>query len=201
MSEFSEKEKDLFGDHVRRERAKDAKMYLVNFYCNSSPTTTPGPTPRGTREHLFEVSGSTGNLYVISLKYKGDASRPRMSCTCPDYARRRKLCKHIYFVLDRVLHFEDLQVSFDSPDYVNFEAIARLKNAFLTKSAPSPSPEPRPIEEDEECVICFELLVGENLSSCSTCRYSFHATCTKIMLAAQKKSDLPYSCPLCRGQW
>ena len=55
-------------------------------------------------KHVWKVSGSTRNVYTISL-----FPSCRMFCDCPDMkshaARQRVVCKHILFVLLRVLGF------------------------------------------------------------------------------------------------
>ncbi|CAI5508726.1 unnamed protein product, partial [Closterium sp. Naga37s-1] len=44
----------------------------------------------------FHVLGATGNVYTVTI-----SQQP--SCTCPDYGNGN-LCKHVLFVLLRVLH-------------------------------------------------------------------------------------------------
>lgn len=51
----------------------------------------------------FTVAGSTGNIYHVTL----DAIP---SCTCPDFLRKRDLCKHVFFVLLKCIGIEQ-----DSP--------------------------------------------------------------------------------------
>ena len=48
-----------------------------------------------------EVSGSTGTKYTTTLDY----------CSCPDFEKRSKPCKHIYFLA--------LQMGYTSEDFYN----------------------------------------------------------------------------------
>jgi hypothetical protein len=54
----------------------------------------PGSEGGGAEE--FAVLGATGNLYTVTV-----CRQPQ--CTCPDFCCRRNLCKHILFVMLRVL--------------------------------------------------------------------------------------------------
>jgi hypothetical protein len=66
-------------------------------------------SPRLGRPLLFRVAGSQGNCYLLSLK--ADA---RFECTCPDFEtncfRQGLLCKHICFLLVRVLNISSLSL-------------------------------------------------------------------------------------------
>lgn len=44
----------------------------------------------------FDLLGSTGNVYQVTLSHVP-------SCTCPDFQRRGDLCKHIFFILIKVI--------------------------------------------------------------------------------------------------
>ena len=50
----------------------------------------------GALSEKFLVLGSTGNVYTVMIKHV-------LSCDCPD-ALKGNHCKHILFVLIRVLH-------------------------------------------------------------------------------------------------
>jgi len=60
----------------------------------------------------FIVSGTTGNVYTVDVNMTAataaDDARPAtggefIQCTCPDYQRRHSQCKHVAFVLFKVL--------------------------------------------------------------------------------------------------
>lgn len=44
----------------------------------------------------FEVAGSTGNMYNVTLDFVP-------TCTCPNYAKKQDICKHIFYVLYKVV--------------------------------------------------------------------------------------------------
>ena len=58
--------------------------------------------PESEKEKKFDVMGSTGNVYTVTIKDIPE-------CTCPDFRLRNKRCKHIYFILIKVMktHNED----------------------------------------------------------------------------------------------
>jgi hypothetical protein len=47
---------------------------------------------------IFDVIGTTDNLYLVSYHHKRG-----WKCNCPDFAKRKVACKHIFFVIARVL--------------------------------------------------------------------------------------------------
>ena len=71
----------------RIRRALSQRMYLVN----RSPD-------------LFIVSGSTGKHYHVTIQRRPRRNVTLISCTCPDHEYRGNICKHIIFILIRVLH-------------------------------------------------------------------------------------------------
>ncbi len=76
--------------------------------------------------NVFAIMGTTGNVYDVTID-------KTPSCTCPDHVSRKSRCKHILFVLARIL-------SVDDPMKKNFSC-DDLKNIFNKK-----------IENNELCV-------------------------------------------------
>ncbi|KAG2454123.1 hypothetical protein HYH02_001159 [Chlamydomonas schloesseri] len=66
------------------------RMFLVE-----SRQVAAADAPQGPQQE-FHVLGATGNVYVVQI-----GTQP--ACTCPDFAKRAGLCKHILFVMLRVL--------------------------------------------------------------------------------------------------
>ncbi|CAI5959494.1 unnamed protein product [Closterium sp. NIES-65] len=66
-----------------------------------TPASTPPPSASPLRPCScnFHVLGATGNVYTVTI-----SQQP--SCTCPDYGNGN-LCKHVLFVLLRVLHVDE----------------------------------------------------------------------------------------------
>jgi flagellar biosynthetic protein FliO len=69
----------------RKNRAFNQNIYLLKMF-----------QPKNIYERIFHVIGSTGNLYSVSIN-------EHSSCTCPDNTQNKNICKHIYFILLRVM--------------------------------------------------------------------------------------------------
>lgn len=69
---------------TRKQRGKIQKLYLIE--CNS--------VSQYIKEYV--VMGSTGRIYSVTIK-------PSPICSCPDYQMRHRRCKHIYFILLRIM--------------------------------------------------------------------------------------------------
>jgi hypothetical protein len=74
----------------RLERAATQRLYLIQ------QSEIPLMYQEGDKGVEFTVLGSTGNVYTVVLGLVP-------SCTCPDYCRRQDMCKHIMFVLLKVI--------------------------------------------------------------------------------------------------
>ena len=95
---------------VRITRALSQRLFLIN-----QKEITP-------LHRDFTVLGATGNVYVVSIKHKP-------SCICPDAAKGH-LCKHILFVMHRVL-----KVGRRGPDagrYANSYSPMLYQKAYLS---------------------------------------------------------------------
>jgi hypothetical protein len=68
----------------RKQRAFSQKLFLIET-CSSTK---------------YVVMGSTGNVYDVLI------SRVPL-CTCPDNTVNKRRCKHIYFILCKVMKFND----------------------------------------------------------------------------------------------
>ena len=86
-------------------RANTQRMYLIQQTMRSvqnDTDTIPNGTENDTsdqqqkKEMDFTVLGSTGNVYTVTL-------RRVPCCTCPDFLRTKDLCKHIIFILLKVI--------------------------------------------------------------------------------------------------
>jgi hypothetical protein len=140
----------------------------------------------------FRVQGSTGTQYTVSTGLT-------VSCECIDFQRRRRLCKHILFVLGRVLNLTEEQLTALGPDDVlTAEMRADLKAraaAFVQKRAERPAGR----EPDLECGICIEAFTPLSaIRDCQTCFHSAHVHCLRAWtLAAHKPAS---ACPYCRSE-
>jgi Ring finger domain/SWIM zinc finger len=84
----------------RLERAATQRLYLIQ-QSEIPPMYDHHHQEEGENHNRvhFTVLGSTGNVYTVVLGLVP-------SCTCPDYCRRQDMCKHIMFVLLKVIGLE-----------------------------------------------------------------------------------------------
>ena len=83
-----------FQQASRKSRATTENMVLANASISNSGVPT------------YIVKGTSNKNYQVEIS-------PKVSCTCPDFMGRQQKCKHIYFVLIKVL-----KVDPDSSKYV-----------------------------------------------------------------------------------
>lgn len=151
----------------------------------------------------FAVMGSTGNLYTVSIK-----TIP--SCTCPDFTKRNKKCKHIYFILMRIMGINEQYV--DEEQYTNYKlkkmfsvknvidntAIANtaIKKKYENVLTGSGEIQMKPL--DDMCPVCLdELDNGEPVIHCKySCGKPIHETCFKMWCKVKDKN-----CLNCGAKW
>lgn len=174
--------------HEIRGRALTQRMYALN-------RTRDDSNP----EHLTEtvsMAGTTGNVYTITID-------KIPSCNCP-HALKGNQCKHIIYVLSRVLrvpaHLE-YQLAFLSSE---------LREIF-EKAPPLPTEQGDATEKDGnrkpvegECPICAEDFEPENKREevvyCkAACGNNVHKACFKQWAATKKGQEV--TCPFCRTPW
>ena len=76
---------------TRIERCFTDNLYLVESIPQNS---------KEEKKRIYLIMGSTGNVYSVVITNKP-------TCTCPDFRQRKKRCKHIYFVLIRIMKVEN----------------------------------------------------------------------------------------------
>lgn len=180
---------------------------------------------RGTKQNLFlienlktdkkydkkyVVMGSTGNVYMVNI-----SNSP--TCTCPDHQTRHKRCKHIYFILIRVMKVtpsneekekftnNDLDKMFENIPEIMVNLIAdgehkkkydKNKVKITDNSNNSKMVDQKPI--DDICPICLDDLdKDDDLDYCKySCGKSIHKKCFS-MWAKSRSSQ----CVFCRESW
>lgn len=154
-----------------------------------------------TEDKSFSVLGTSGVVYRVNL-------HQTPTCTCPDYNTRGGRCKHIYFVLCRVLGANDRvseQTTFTEEQLDQLiQQAPPLVLSDTTNSANSETKvteiKQRTIEAGECCAICCEEMntLKEQIVFCkSQCGKSVHALCYKAYVKASKQ----YLCVYCRSPW
>lgn len=156
----------------------------------------------------FAVMGTTGNVYNVSIKEKPE-------CTCPDYLKRERNCKHIYFILLKVMQIrdqrtarfskEELTAMFTHIPHVTSNLIVNSTIRDLYKSKVSE------LQKDEEkegtikqkstndlCPICLENL--EDGNELDYCRYGCGKSIHKLCFEMWCRKNQP-TCVFCRTSW
>ncbi|KAG8425561.1 hypothetical protein J3458_002249 [Metarhizium acridum] len=151
-------------------------------------------TPCGTEEcpeEIFKMTGSTGNIYTVHIKQQP-------TCDCP-HALQGNQCKHVIYILSRVLH----------APYELVYQLALLSGELRSIFAKAPSRSPEKESEsgkrkdvEGECPICFcafDTQSPESIVWCkAACGQNIHQVCFQ-MWAKTKTGDV--TCPFCRGKW
>lgn len=154
-------------------------------------------------QETVEMTGSTGNVYTVVV-----ARQP--TCDCPQ-GNEGKQCKHIVYVLARVLHAKH--------EYVYQLALLTTELQEILTNAPPPLDEDegcpggdhshnkkrKPVEGD--CPICFsemEAQGGEPIVWCrAACGQNIHKECFEMWAATRRQQghNTQITCPYCRSVW
>lgn len=185
-----------YQDRARISRATSQRLFLIEKEWTQDQV-------------LFDVMGSTGNVYRVSCDETED-----WTCNCPDHERRKQDCKHIYFIKIKVLKnlhsWEELSSSNLSELVVDSSVLIQedLKKAYEEKkrTIESPSTEikepivlpPKERKEwlNQECMVCCELMLSSDepqLFTCSTCMNSIHGICWSMWSRTKE------ACVYCRA--
>ncbi|GJN70174.1 Znf1 [Purpureocillium lilacinum] len=152
-------------------------------------------TPTGTvecPEETFEMTGSTGNVYTVHI-----GRQPQ--CNCP-HARKGNQCKHVLYILARVLHAPfDLvyQTALLSTELCTIFASEPDRDA----SGSTTAGKRKPVEGD--CPICYCDLDADSSESVVWCRaacgQNIHQKCFQMWAATKAHGTV--TCPMCRSTW
>lgn len=156
-------------------------------------------------EKEYIVMGSTGNIYTVIIK-------DIPSCSCPDFVTRNKRCKHIYFVLIRVMKTikEDQSIYSDNELMEMYSKIPQItNNLFVDKELKSVyekfklqldcgQKEVTIKNTDDVCPICLDDL--ENGDDLDYCKYSCGKFVHKICYGMWCKKNKA-TCIFCRADW
>lgn len=148
------------------------------------------------------MTGSTGNIYTVVV-----ARQP--TCNCPQ-GGEGKQCKHIVYVLARVLHARH--------EYVYQLALLSTELQEIFARAPPPMNEDsdgeghdknkgrKPVEGD--CPICFSDMEAEGREKIVWCRaacgQNIHKECFEMWASTKRKQQggsAQVTCPYCRSVW
>jgi hypothetical protein len=129
---------------LRLQRMRNERHFLLDVRASNSSG--------GDSKSLLTVSGSTGNVYAITI----DAASRQICCNCPDDERNQRaaaddddqdggiVCKHICFLIYRVFRsafrpqffIDNLARQFDAADITAFQRrVAHLQRVSLDSTA------------------------------------------------------------------
>ena len=167
----------------RKSRGLKQKLYLVESL----------------NQFEYVIMGSTGNVYNVKI-----ASKP--TCTCPDYIINNHRCKHIYFVLLKIMGVVNVDCStFTENDLKNM--ISSLPtpqtelcvNSFIKNKYLKLKNNEQIIRgEDDACPICLDdISNGEEYSYCKAdCGRCIHTGCFEMWCTKNAPN-----CLFCKKPW
>ncbi|KAK4125366.1 hypothetical protein N657DRAFT_550665, partial [Parathielavia appendiculata] len=169
-------------------RATTQRFYVLSRTRHDSSTSCP--------EETVELTGSTGNIYTVVV-----ARQP--TCTCP-HAREGNQCKHVLYVLSRVLRarFELVyQLALLEDEVREILEGASVPGTDGGGDGGSGNGKRKPVNGD--CPICFCELEGEAVVWCrAECGQNVHKGCFETWAATKRKQGAgEVTCPYCRSVW
>jgi hypothetical protein len=184
----------------KKEQAKATRIMTMNRDANRYALIELDKNKKGNDEFVL-MNLKVNKTRKVSISPSGD-----VSCNCFDWkCRCKKLkisCKHILYVLDRILKLEmdvvkDLKVQKKKRFY---DTMNRIKNNFFSDlQGKFQISKDKIIGEDDVCAICYtEFEIDENPDStleCPDCHNLVHKDCMKLWLANSRRK----TCVYCRS--
>ncbi len=184
----------------RKERALAHPILLLDYYKSEDEKSI----------QLF-VLGTSGTTYNVMY----GSTEKQWTCDCPDYLRRQTFCKHIYFVLARVLQKDvvgdDLDVKSTRYDDINELWIMIRDRIQQTGTIKNPSVlESNEVKDEqkvkqreyigEACCFCLDPMTPLcQIVYCEKqCGKSVHSLCFQRYVKTTKKKIADAKCPYCR---
>lgn len=170
-----------------RDRALTQRMFALERMRSNDNPEHPSET--------ISLAGTTGNVYTIVVDKVP-------SCDCP-HARKGNQCKHIVYVLSRILRAPtdlEYQLAFTSSELRQIFANAPpLPSETADNDAKDGNRKP----VEGECPICcvdFEPDSSETVVYCkASCGNNIHKDCFGQWAAT--KTGQTVTCPFCRAPW
>ena len=177
--------------NYRFQRGINQELYLLQYIINK-------------KNIKFNIVGTTKNVYTISINNK------MTCCDCPDYLKNGIHCKHIYFVLHKILQFDlhniyNNEYSYDQivkylSNHKNISIMAdqdTINKYKKIKELKQNNNIRKPIKGD--CPICLDNLNnGKKIIYCKyTCGNNIHEHCFNKWCEFKSKKE----CIYCRGDW
>lgn len=187
-------------ENARKTRGKIQKIFLILTHEFTEDCL----------ERAYDVMGTTGNVYTVVIN-------ERPTCTCPDFTTRYNRCKHIYFVLTRIMKVDPSQEDNKEYDENNLETmfknipqitnnlkvstdqVVRYKQLRKNKNG---EVKQQKITDDTQCPVCLGELddndEDEVIIYCKfTCGGNIHKECFEMFNSKQLKPK----CLICQNPW
>jgi len=137
----------------------------------------------------FQVLGASTNAYQVDIMIYP----LYMTCTCPDFIRNRKPCKHIFNILYKVPNNKTLfhKLAYDyaiseEDGVILDKSMERRMRHWLSRGSI--------IGKGDDCSICLDTM-HTSINKCDGCGNTFHTECITKWLSERS------TCPLCRKKW
>jgi hypothetical protein len=161
----------------------------------------------------FSVLGTSGATYIV--RCTPQEPKQSWSCDCPDFTRRHSPCKHIFFVLGRVLEQDvtaeelNLKIKYDLEEL--YQIVRQRIQLSGTIQNPSAEQELDEQEQKEVKTTAQRAYIGEPCCFCLDvmsatcpvvycelqCGKSVHRACFLRFIQTIKRK--PNLCPYCRA--
>ena len=191
---------------TRIERCFTDNLYLVE----SIP-----PNLNEEKKRVYLIMGSTGNVYSVVITNKP-------TCTCPDFRQRKKRCKHIYFVLIRIMKVENPIIKYFTNENLEemFNNIPLITNNLIVDkskrdkfheitnniksnnskeiNSKTDNKVKQRLNDNDICPICLDNINnGKELDYCKySCGLTLHKKCFQMWEKRNKGI-----CVFCRANW
>ena len=200
------------------QRSRLQRIFTQNFYLIAVDELTTNEN-----QVVFRISGSTANLYTVTMDFTQQNLSEFISCDCPDGKRlnlenKSTRCKHACFVLIKILkQSENCLKNSNSHKSLTLMRLAYEKLTIHTKLTQSKYRDKylqivtestnrdefkvtQNIDQDTDCPICYEQLITsgweDKVVQCPVCKNPVHTECI------QKWLDLGNeTCVYCRENW
>jgi hypothetical protein len=188
----------------RKSRGSTQNIFLIETLINDNNNNDNYNELK--REYV--VMGLTGNVYNVIIK-------KQCTCTCPDFVARRYKCKHIYFILLRVMKVDKNDE--DKNSYTDDELLNMFNNInnninnlminiekkllydnYKSNSINKNNEQIVQKNTDDLCPICLDDL--ENDEELEYCKYSCGKPIHKLCFSMWCKKNKA-TCIFCRNSW
>lgn len=187
LSDIKQKQAEVRHFTVRKDRGLTQKLYLIDKK----------------NDYEYVIMGSTGNVYDVKI-----SKNP--TCSCPDCKTNGNRCKHIYFVLMRIMKLSDSMITQKTYSEIELQDM-KMKNADKTIHANDlVKKKYKKIQDkqnnadlsvantDDLCPVCLDDIEnGEEYDYCKLyCNKAIHILCFQMWC----KKNIP-KCLFCQKPW